>query len=139
MHWPLIVFSFRAFPYANYATRSACVLALSVTLAYLSYQFVEQPFRRDLKLWTPRRLSLATGGSLAALYEWQRRYDDAEPLYRRTLAIWEKALGPDHPDVATAHYNLANVYHSEGRYAEAKPLHLHSLLIREKGGIADSW
>ena len=28
------------------------------------------------------------------------RYADAEPLYKRSLAINEKALGPDHPDVA---------------------------------------
>ena len=32
----------------------------------------------------------------------QGRYADAEPLYKRALAIDEKALGPDHPDVATS-------------------------------------
>ena len=36
-----------------------------------------------------------------ALYQAQGRYADAEPLYKRSLAIREKALGPDHPDVAT--------------------------------------
>ena len=30
------------------------------------------------------------------------KYADAIPLYQRALAIREKALGPDHPDVATA-------------------------------------
>jgi hypothetical protein len=38
------------------------------------------------------------------------------------LAIWEKALGPDHPDVATGLNNLAQLYQAEGRYAEAEPL-----------------
>jgi hypothetical protein len=28
----------------------------------------------------------------------------AEPLYRRALAIDEKALGPDHPDVANSNF-----------------------------------
>ena len=32
----------------------------------------------------------------------QGRYAEAEPLYKRALAIQEKALGPDHPDVATS-------------------------------------
>ena len=37
----------------------------------------------------------------AELYRAQGRYAEAEPLYKRSLAIREKALGPDHPDVAT--------------------------------------
>ncbi|MCZ6840038.1 MAG: tetratricopeptide repeat protein [Alphaproteobacteria bacterium] len=28
----------------------------------------------------------------------QGRYFEAEPLYKRSLAIWGKALGPEHPD-----------------------------------------
>jgi tetratricopeptide (TPR) repeat protein len=35
--------------------------------------------------------------NLAALYDAQGRYGEAEPLYKRALAITEKALGPDHP------------------------------------------
>ena len=30
------------------------------------------------------------------------RYTDAAPLYRRSLAIREEVLGPDHPEVAPA-------------------------------------
>ena len=36
----------------------------------------------------------------------QGRYAEAEPLYKRSLVIWEKALGPEHPDVATTLSNL---------------------------------
>src|SRR5262249_21521930 len=57
---------------------------------------------------------------------------DAEPLYKRSLAIREKALGPDHPSVATALNNLASLYDGQGRYTEAEPLHKRSLAIREK-------
>src|SRR5262245_9756431 len=33
-------------------------------------------------------------------YEEQGRYDEAEPLYRRALAIRERVLGPNHRDTA---------------------------------------
>src|SRR5207248_6642169 len=38
---------------------------------------------------------------LAVLFNMQGKYDEAEPLYQRALAIREKVLGPDHPDTAT--------------------------------------
>ena len=47
------------------------------------------------------------------------RYAEAEPLYRRSLAIWEKQLGRDHPDVATSLNNLAGLSAAQGRWAEA--------------------
>lgn len=34
----------------------------------------------------------------------------------------EKALGPDHPDVATSLNNLADTYSDQGRYADAEAL-----------------
>ena len=39
--------------------------------------------------------------NLALLYASQGRYADAGPLVRRALAIYEKAFGPEHPNVAT--------------------------------------
>ena len=35
--------------------------------------------------------------NLAELYRSQGRYAEAEPLYKRALAIEEKARGPEHP------------------------------------------
>ena len=47
----------------------------------------------------------------------QGHYDDAKPLYERSLAIDEKALGPDHPHVATDRSNLAGLLESgESRF-----------------------
>jgi tetratricopeptide (TPR) repeat protein len=60
------------------------------------------------------------------------RFAEAEPLYKRALAILEKALGPDHPDVATALNNLANLYPARGRYTDAEPLLRRALGIYEK-------
>jgi tetratricopeptide (TPR) repeat protein len=70
--------------------------------------------------------------NLAALYQAQGRYADAVPLFKRCLAIREKARGPNHPDVANALNNLAGIYQAQGRYADAEPLFKRSLAIREK-------
>jgi CHAT domain-containing protein len=53
-------------------------------------------------------------------------------LYKRSLAIWEKVLGPEHPDVATSLNNIALLYYTTGRYGEAAPLLQRSLAILEK-------
>lgn len=37
----------------------------------------------------------------------QGMHAEAEPLFKRSLAIDEKAYGPDHPDVASDLKNLA--------------------------------
>jgi tetratricopeptide (TPR) repeat protein len=49
-----------------------------------------------------------------------------------SLAIYAKALGPEHPAVATLLNNLGQVDKAEGRYADAEPLIKRSLAIREK-------
>jgi tetratricopeptide (TPR) repeat protein len=60
------------------------------------------------------------------------RYVEAEPMHKRALAIKERALGPEHPDVALSLNNLANVYRDQGRYAEAEPMHKRALAIKER-------
>jgi len=47
-----------------------------------------------------------------------------EPLYRRALAIRERALGPSHPEVAKTLEDLANGLRKLGRAAEANSLEL---------------
>ncbi|MCZ6759313.1 MAG: tetratricopeptide repeat protein, partial [Gemmatimonadetes bacterium] len=44
-------------------------------------------------------LFATTLNNLAVLYESLGRHGKAEPLYKRSLAIAEKALGPEHPDL----------------------------------------
>src|SRR5262249_7152012 len=60
------------------------------------------------------------------------RYSDAIQIAQRVLAIREKALGRDHPDVAQSLNNLAELYRYQRRYADAEPLFRRSLDIREK-------
>jgi tetratricopeptide (TPR) repeat protein len=60
------------------------------------------------------------------------RYEEAEQLFKRALAILEKAHGPNHPDVAKVMDMLARFYENRGRYADAELLYEHSLAISEK-------
>ncbi|MDP6180607.1 MAG: tetratricopeptide repeat protein, partial [Desulfatiglandales bacterium] len=62
----------------------------------------------------------------------QGRYQEAIFPVKRALAIYEKALGPDHPRVATSLNNLALLYSNLGDYAGAEPLYKRSLAIYEK-------
>ena len=60
------------------------------------------------------------------------RDGDAEAPIKRSLAIREKVLGRDHPDVARSLNNLAGLYERQQRDAEAEPLYRRALMIRER-------
>jgi len=65
-------------------------------------------------------------------------YAKAEPPLRRALAIREKTLGSNHPDVATSLSNLAAVLQDLGDYAGAELLLRNALRINEKAlGLDD--
>ena len=51
---------------------------------------------------------------------------------RRSLAIHEKRLGAEHPNVATVLNNLAQLLKTTNRLGEAEPLMRRSLAIDEK-------
>jgi CHAT domain-containing protein/Tfp pilus assembly protein PilF len=78
------------------------------------------------------KLVIDTSNNLAAQHNRKGDYAKAEPLYQRSLALREKSLGPDHPDVATSLNNLGVVFYRRGEYAKAEPLYLRSIAIREK-------
>lgn len=45
----------------------------------------------------------------------QGKYDEADPLYLRAIAITEKALGPDHPSLAESLNNRAELLTAQVR------------------------
>jgi tetratricopeptide (TPR) repeat protein len=51
----------------------------------------------------------------AELYSKLHRYPEAEALYKRSLAIRQAVLGPDHPDTQKSLSRLAEIYHAEGK------------------------
>ena len=69
---------------------------------------------------------------MALLYYSQGKYKEAEPLYQQALALRQKLLGDDHPDVAQSLNNLAGLYDSQGKYNEAEPLYQQALNIFEQ-------
>ncbi|MFH1077427.1 MAG: tetratricopeptide repeat protein, partial [Pseudomonadota bacterium] len=60
------------------------------------------------------------------------RYQEAIPIAKRVLAIYENAVGLEHPNVATSLNILGFLYDSIGDYAKAEPLHKRALAIWEK-------
>ncbi len=68
--------------------------------------------------------------NLATLYYAQGQYVQAESLLKRALAIDEKALDPNHPDVARDRNNLAALYRARKRGKEAETLERRTARIR---------
>ncbi len=62
----------------------------------------------------------------------QGRYGDGEPLYKRSLAIRAKALGPEHQLVAQSLENCAALLREIGRGAEASTMEARAEAIRAK-------
>jgi tetratricopeptide (TPR) repeat protein len=62
----------------------------------------------------------------------QGRFSEALPPAQRALGMREKALGPDHREVAVSLNSLAELYRAQGRYADAEPLYKRALAIWEK-------
>ena len=97
--------------------------------------------RRDEALQLNQQFELAQSAELQEaerlneqveqLYE-QGKYTEAIPLAEKVLAIREKVLGSEHPDVATSLNNLAFLYFLQGNYIKAEPLYFRSLAILEK-------
>jgi tetratricopeptide (TPR) repeat protein len=74
------------------------------------------------------RLDRTLGDALYLLGD----YTGAQPPYERALAIAERLLGPEHPDVAASLHNLAELYRAQGHYGEAEPLLQRALAIYEQ-------
>ena len=68
----------------------------------------------------------------AGLYKTQGHYAEAEPLYQRSLAIREKAFGPEHPHVATSLANYAALLRQTARADEVQRMAAHAKAIRGK-------
>ena len=60
------------------------------------------------------------------------RYDEAEPLYKRSLEVRENLFGADHPEVTASLSSLARLYEDKSRYAEAEGIVKRAIAIREK-------
>lgn len=123
---------------------------LSEALGWLDAAFVGEP--QDVRAWPvldallPHVCAVAAHADEAGIADPTARlmnqagvlldaralHAEAEPLYARALAIVEKALGPEHPNVAMSLNNLAELHRVKGAYARAEPLYARALAIWEK-------
>ena len=69
---------------------------------------------------------------VATLHQAQGNYAEAEPLYKRSLAIREKTLGPEHPNVAQVLENYAGLLRETNREDEAAKMEARAQAIRAK-------
>lgn len=68
---------------------------------------------------------------LADLYRAQARYEEAEPLFRRAIALLERSGEPARSTLARPLNSLALVYRAQGLYERAEPLCQQALTILE--------
>jgi len=105
-------------------------------IARTNNEEIEPIYRRQawFQRWIrPKDVNTASClNNLAMLLKDKGDYNGAEPLYRRALAIYEKALGAQHPHTATSLNNLAELLDNKGDYNGAEPLYRRALAITEQ-------
>jgi hypothetical protein len=69
------------------------------------------------------RIRVQSLDHLATLCRMRGRYDEAERLSRRALALAEEEFGPEDGEVASILNNLAVLHEYQARYDEAEPLY----------------
>jgi tetratricopeptide (TPR) repeat protein len=108
--------------------------ALEKTIEWGKARWELEPLTALANLWDEMKHSWAAwlmnqaGIRWYALAEWGQ----AEPLYRRALAINERSYGLDHTKIATRLNNLAQLLKATNRLAEAEPLMRRALEIDER-------
>jgi tetratricopeptide (TPR) repeat protein len=97
-------------------------------------------------------LALATSGEIslqaalayanvAAVHKWAQRYDRALPLYRKSLSIYERLVGPEHPRTASILGEIGLIEMEDHNYTLAERDMLRSLDIaqRSPGWAFEEW
>jgi tetratricopeptide (TPR) repeat protein len=71
--------------------------------------------------------SLAVSHCLGALYVDMERFEDAQGVLQRTLALASSRFGENQPSTLSLMHNLAAAYEGLGRYEEAKGMFVQAL------------
>ena len=88
---------------------------------------------KEAEIFGPEDTRIATTlDNLALLYDTQGEYAEAEHLLKRSLKIYQKFLGPDHPNVARFLENYAALLRKTNRDAEGAQMEVRAKAIREK-------
>jgi CHAT domain-containing protein len=97
-----------------------------------SYDAAQTLLKRALDESAPDSAARVTSlGNLGRVYEDQGRYQDAEDLYRRALAINE-SKGSNQPALAMSINDVAHILEPQGHYVEAETLYLQAIGFLEQ-------
>jgi len=128
------------------AVLGACHPALNTPISNLADLLAEKGDEQESRRWYKRaievtRSSTATSTSLSpqiatsannqGVLQHDKGKMSAEPTLRRALEVREKALGPNHPDVADSLFALGTVLLEKGKVAEALPMLSRAVEVRE--------
>jgi CHAT domain-containing protein/Tfp pilus assembly protein PilF len=114
------------------SAQSARINALRSAGKYSEALPLAQAMVASLEKTSNNRDLAAALNNLAQIYADQGHDDQAEPLYKRAIALMEKAAGLDSVEIAPVLNNLAALDQRQSRFAEAVPLFKRALAIREK-------
>jgi tetratricopeptide (TPR) repeat protein len=70
--------------------------------------------------------------NVATVHKWAGRYDRAMPLYRKSLSIYERLLGPNHPRTAGILMEIGLLEMEDGNYTMAERDMRHGLDVVER-------
>jgi tetratricopeptide (TPR) repeat protein len=103
------------------------------------YTEAQPYFVRSLEIYERLGISCTVPAyaNLAANYEAQGKYAEAESYLHRSIAFGKKDFGEDHPFVTLGMSQLAQIYRTQGRDAEAEKLFQQALAILDKMPGAD--
>jgi len=112
--------------------QSGKVIALIKAGKYNEALPLAQAMVADQEKRGPSRDLAGALNNLGQVYADMGRDAEAEPLYKRALAIMEKAVGLESVDIAIELNNLAALYQRQLRYDEAEPLFKRALALSER-------
>lgn len=101
-----------------------------------NYDRAEELYRRsiaNLEQQPDSEESLAYPvANLATVLHDQERYEEAEPLHLRALALRRRVHGEQHPDVALSYNDVGWFYYLTGDYDRAEEFHLQALELERE-------
>ncbi|NVO13561.1 MAG: CHAT domain-containing protein [Rhodoplanes sp.] len=112
--------------------QSARINALGGAGKYAEAIPLAEAMLASLEKGPPTKDLAGATNNLAQLYGAVGRDAEAEPLFKRAIAIMEKAVGLDSVEIAPELNNLAALYQRQQRYADAEPLFRRVLALSEK-------
>lgn len=114
------------------AAQSAKINALGSAGKYSEAIPLAQAMVANLEKGPPSKDLAGAINNLAQLYGQTGRDAEAEPLYKRSIAMQELTVGLNSVEIGPVLNNLAALYQRQQRYADAEPLFRRVLVLSER-------